>query len=75
MRVSQNVDLTDSMAALTADGGQALDVRPRHRCGRALGQLCQQVSSQLGEEGGATAGHQVTEGQDGALPDRHPGAG
>lgn len=68
-------DLTDSMSALTADGCQALDVRPCHWSGRAFGQLCRQVFSQLGEEGGATAGHQVTQSQDGALPDRHPGAG
>ena len=68
-------DLTDSMAALTADGCQALDVRPRHRSGRAFGQLCRQVFGQLGEERGAAAGHQVTQSQDGALPDRHPGAG
>lgn len=67
--------LTDTMAALTANGCQALDVRPRHGSGRALGQLRQQVFGQLGEEGGAAAGHQVTESQDGALPDRHPGAG
>lgn len=69
-------DLTDSVAALTANGRQALDVGPRHRGGPARrGQLRQQVFRQLGEDGGAAAGHQVTQSQDGALPDRHPGAG
>lgn len=68
--------LTDSMAALTADGCQALDVCPRQRGGQArFGQLRQQVLRQLGEGVGAAAGHQVAERQDGALPHRHPGAG
>lgn len=72
---NENPDLTDSMAALSTDGRQALDVRPRHRGGRVLGQLAHQVFGQLGEEGGATAGHQVSESQDGAFPDRHSGTG
>lgn len=65
--------LTHSMAALSADGCQALDVCPGHWSGRTFGQLCQQVFCELGEEGGATAGHQVTQSQDGAFPDSHPG--
>lgn len=63
------------MATLAADGCQALDVCSGQRCVPALGQLRQKVFSQLGEEGGATAGHQVAKSQDGAFPDCHPGAG
>ena len=63
------------MAALAADGRQALDVSPGQGGGRGLGQLHKQVLSELGEEGGAAAGYQVAKGQDGALPDRHPGTG
>lgn len=64
------------MASLAADGCQTLDVRAGGGGGlAALSQLSQQVLDQLAEVGGATARHQVTQSEDGTLPDRHPGAG
>lgn len=59
------------MSSSSADRSQALDVGPDVGGGRSAGQLAHQMFRKLGKEGGATTGHQVTQGDDGAFSYSH----
>lgn len=61
------------MSSLSADSGQALDVSADIGSWWSTGQFAHEVLSELGEQSRTTAGHQVTQGNNGALSYGHTG--
>lgn len=67
--------LTNSVAPLAGEGGQALNVGASISRRAPPLHLPHEMFGKLGEEGRATAGHQVAQSDDGTFPDCHAWTG